>query len=191
MARFGDGSDRRLRAHGRIRRLRRRARGDKHEDHRNGGDDRLSRRRRREKKFGWPGAHGRGEYRYIRAVGPALAAHRRSSSQRSVLLEDRHWAARALQLRDRDQFWRRRHPSACGCPVAAQPVTWLRRSSDDPDSGIVMDRARLSVDGRLRSVGSSECRTLEGRLALLAGTDAAGRLVDVGEREARPGKGAT
>ena len=40
-------------------------------------------------------------------------------------------------------------------------------------------------------MGGSECRTLEGRLALLAGTDTAGSLVDVEEHEVRRGKGAT
>ena len=62
--------------------------------------------------------------------------------RRSVLLEHRYRPARALQLRDRVRSWRRRYPAACGCPVAAQPVTWLRRSSNDPDSCVVMGAAR-------------------------------------------------
>ena len=99
----------------------------------------------------------------------------------------RHWAARALQLRDHDRFWRRRRPSACGRPVAAQPITWLRRSPDDPDSGIVMGSSS-SCPLPAGSVGSSECRTLESRLALLAGADATGRLVDVGERDLAQGR---
>jgi hypothetical protein len=66
-----------------------------------------------------------------------------------VLLEDRYWSARALQLGDRDRVWLRRHPSACGCPVVAQPVTWLRRSSNVPDAIIVMGSSfRLSTDRR-------------------------------------------
>ena len=131
-----------VRAHGRIRRLSRRARGGKHEGDRNGVDERLPRGRRREKELGRPSAHGRGDHRHIRAVGPALEARRRSGSERNVLLEHRHRSARALQPRDRVRPRRRRCQAACGCPVAAQPVTWLRRSSNDSDSCVVIGAAR-------------------------------------------------